>query len=422
MTTVTILPPGASDQGAAPTFADRVAAGTARPDLVAGGWKVDPRRGALDGRVSSEWWHRPEDERYLTLDDLHDAVLDRSAGSREQTVETKQVRVHASRDDLRGLTLTLPGEDDDPVSPTHWSFGQLCSLVGTPTKLRRYPAVITAPALQWDLINHRQELAKVMTTADGRIELRAVTGPDYGRIWDHEVVESVRKVTQASGGTWKVPGTIDWRTLRYDPHTPVTKQSTTLYASDHDIFVFLVDDLHPIEIGKLPDGSPDVVCRGFYVWNSETGARSVGISSFFFRAACQNRCIWGQEGLETVTIRHSKFASDRFARDVTPALNRYANAGTDKFLSGIKAAQAATVAESGSEGDEDRLGFLTDKAGLSAQDARKVVAAVLAEEGHPAVSVWDMIQGLTALARDKSHTDERIELERKAGKLLAKAA
>ena len=23
---------------------------------------------------------------------------------------------------------------------------------------------------------------------DGRVELRAVTGPDYGRIWDHELV------------------------------------------------------------------------------------------------------------------------------------------------------------------------------------------------------------------------------------------
>ena len=43
----------------------------------------------------------------------------------------------------------------------------------------------------------------------------------------------------------------------------------SVYASDRDVFVFLVDDLNPIEAGRLPDGSPDVFFRGFYAWNSE---------------------------------------------------------------------------------------------------------------------------------------------------------
>ena len=36
----------------------------------AGGWKVDVSRGERNGRVSSEWFDRPDDERYLSLDDL----------------------------------------------------------------------------------------------------------------------------------------------------------------------------------------------------------------------------------------------------------------------------------------------------------------------------------------------------------------
>ena len=38
------------------------------------GYKVDVSRGQRIGRVSSEWFHRPDDERYLSLTDLHNSV------------------------------------------------------------------------------------------------------------------------------------------------------------------------------------------------------------------------------------------------------------------------------------------------------------------------------------------------------------
>lgn len=42
-----------------------------------GGFKVDVTRGEHVGRVSSEWFSRPEDERFLSLNDLK--ALDRGA-------------------------------------------------------------------------------------------------------------------------------------------------------------------------------------------------------------------------------------------------------------------------------------------------------------------------------------------------------
>lgn len=57
------------------------------------------------------------------------------------------------------------------------------------------------------------------------------------------------------------------RQFRY-PFVDVTKDTTTLYASDRDVFLFLVDDTNPIEAGRLADGSPDLYFRGFYCWNS----------------------------------------------------------------------------------------------------------------------------------------------------------
>ena len=37
---------------------------------MSGGYKVDVSRGTNVDRVSSEWFSRPDDERYLSLDDF----------------------------------------------------------------------------------------------------------------------------------------------------------------------------------------------------------------------------------------------------------------------------------------------------------------------------------------------------------------
>ena len=81
------------------------------------------------------------------------------------------------------------------MAPTHWSFGQLCSLVGAPAGyLRQLPAALAGINMQHGLLSHRAELIKTLEADDGRVELRAVTGPDYGRIWDHELVSAVMKI------------------------------------------------------------------------------------------------------------------------------------------------------------------------------------------------------------------------------------
>jgi hypothetical protein len=90
---------------------------------VAGAYKVDISRGERIGRVSSEWFSRPDDERYLSLTALYDAVRARADRATARTVETRSLRVEASRDNAERLALTVPGRDA-PVAPTNWSFGQ----------------------------------------------------------------------------------------------------------------------------------------------------------------------------------------------------------------------------------------------------------------------------------------------------------
>ena len=82
------------------------------------GYKVDVTRGERVGRVSSEWFSRPADERFLSLTELFASVSGRAERSRTRTVESAAVRVEARRDDPERLALILPGSDA-PVAPTH---------------------------------------------------------------------------------------------------------------------------------------------------------------------------------------------------------------------------------------------------------------------------------------------------------------
>src|ERR1700739_38389 len=92
-----------------------------------GSFKVAVSRGERIGRVSSEWFSRPADERYLSLSELFGAVRGRAERSRTRSVESAAIRVEASRENAQRLALMVPGSDV-PLGPTHWSFGQLASL------------------------------------------------------------------------------------------------------------------------------------------------------------------------------------------------------------------------------------------------------------------------------------------------------
>jgi len=125
------------------------------------GYKVDVNRGQRIGRVSSEWFSRPADEGYLSLSELHAAVRGRAARSRTRIADSAAIRVEASRDDAERLTLILPGEEV-PLVPTHWSFGQLTTMVGAPSAyLRQLPAPVrTENLIRVDAVIESPKLAE----------------------------------------------------------------------------------------------------------------------------------------------------------------------------------------------------------------------------------------------------------------------
>jgi hypothetical protein len=381
-------------------------------------WSVDTSRGQLITRVSREWASRPDDQRYLNLADLDQALRARADACRDFIVPTERVSIDARLDDDDSLMVRLP--DGRLANPSHWAFGQLAQQAAAPAGyLRTLPAPIAGIALQYGLAQQRDAVKFQTFERDGDVQLRSVTGPAYGRIFDHRLVAAVRKIAgNGTGDTrWKVPGCINWQSRTYNPHVDITKETTTLYASDRDVFLFLVDDLNPIEAGRLPDGSPDLFFRGFFAWNSEVGSRTLGIATFYLRGVCQNRCLWGVEQFREIRIRHTKNAADRFAYQVAPVLRAYAESSPQPFIAAMNKAQARVVAKT----DEEGVEFL-QRQKFTQPQAQKILETVFREEGHPARTLYDMVQGITALARTRPHQDDRLALETRAKSLIDRTA
>lgn len=388
---------------------------------------VDPSKGGHNGEVSKQWMARPADQRFLSLDDLyafkrtfHDGAFQSRVRTDGFELLTPEIKTQA---DMHRLTVGVKVDngrttETREIAPTHWSFGQLAGLAKSPGAfLRELPSPLVTDVLTWRL-RHAREIEEVKLYG-GATELYAATGPDYGRIPDYEVVEAVRQVAGSGRGEmrWKIPGVLDWSTNLYDPNAPVTIDSTTLYASDRDVFMFLVDDRNPIEVGKLRNGAPDLMFRGFYVQNSEVGSRSLKLACFYLRGVCMNRNLWGVEGFEEIKINHTRLAPDRWLQQAAPALRRYAEGSAVKLIEGVQKAKGAKVAAD----QDEALTFLTARK-FSLTRAKEILEQGEKEEGHAPRSAWDMSQAITANARLRLNTDDRIEQERVAGAILDKVA
>lgn len=357
------------------------------------------------GMASREWATRPDDQRFLTLLDLYEAVRLRRSESFTLVTPVNDMRVQASD---RGMVVEAYDASHGErrlLDPTHWAFGQLAMYAKAPASyLRTLPDQLAAINLQWGLEhNPIREQSLILGQSNGDNMLRSMTSTSYGRIWDRQVVEAVMRVNQDD--IWKVPA------ASYSASNP--KRATTLYASDRDVFVFLVDPDHPVEVNG------ETLFRGFLTWNSEVGASVFGLSTFLYRYVCDNRIIWGATDVKELRIRHTGGAPERFAYEGATYLNRYANESVAGIVDVIKRADAYELPEA------EKVGSGWDKwlqqRGFTATQSKNAVAAAKAEEGE-ARSLWDIINGITASARQVTHTDERVKLETAAGRLMETVA
>ena len=211
--------------------------------------------------VNREWSTRPDDQRWTDINALYDFTKARADGSRALTLEARTALPQPQEDG--DLKLVVSGQ---AMSMTNWAAGQLASMAGVPMSyLATLPPKLATANLLYGL---RQVEDRCSFYVDDRAKvLRAVTSPSYGRIYDHQVVEGMTRLWNAG---WQIPS------ASYQNVDPV--RATTLYGSDRDVFMFLVDPSRPIQ---LP-GQDKPSYRGMIAWNSEVGASRFGLMTFLY--------------------------------------------------------------------------------------------------------------------------------------------
>lgn len=376
-------------------------------------------------QCSNQWMKRPNDERFTSLPELHERVKRQRDNSIQSVVSSRKIEVQPHpADPRRGITIA---GDHGFADPTHFSFGQLASLAGAPAGyLRSLPAPIASDAINYGLRFNRdaQDVGILRTKENVRldqqpgmemppltgpgdmvehVELRAATGPRYGRIWNEEITSAlIQKFGDGRTGQFRVPG-------EFGKQVPITKDNTTIYGSDRDIFVFLADEENRMEVANRRDGKPGSLARGFFVWNSEVGSQSIGAAFFLFDYVCMNRIVWGVKDYREIRLRHTASAPDRWLEEVTPVLMEYSNASAAPIEQTIREAQQKRV-------DDDLDAFLMKRFNRSETVAIK--AAHEREEGRPIETVWDAVTATTAHAKTIPHQDNRVAMERAGGKIL----
>jgi len=365
-------------------------------------------------QASRQWASRPEDERFTSLTQLLEHCLLAKRNSAAKVLSTRALEVQPLIGNERGLAVV--GPNGTPVVPTHWAFSQLAQRAGAPAGyLRDLPSPIVADCLNWGLRSRevdeigvllRRVEVDVESQPQQQVQIHAVTGPNYGRIWNADIVQALtERFGDGVTGHFRVPGEFG-KAL-----TEVTKANTTLYASDRDFFVFLADEDRRIETPNRRNGQPGSLARGFFCWNSEVGAQTVGIAGFLFDYVCCNRIVWGAEGYKEVRIRHTSGAPWRWIEEAAPAIERYAESETKTLEATLKEARQHRL------GDGDAVSDFLSKR-FSKSEAKGIEAAHLSDEGRPIESLWDAVTGVTAYARSIPYQDERVKLEREGGKLL----
>lgn len=379
-------------------------------------------------KASNQWANRPDDERFASLQSLHDACCQYRATAAQAVVPFNSLRTEANDGEV-----LLVGKSNTPARLTHWAFGQLATAIAAHgAYLRTLPATLAAQNLNHGLAKATDRSDRqVLFHQNGALLTRAITSNSYTRIWNNDITSRLFNF-QAAG--WAVPPARPVRDGQVGSRVATDADVLTgaksglsikvgdaiapagLYASDHDLFVFMVND--GVRISE--PGNADGLARGFFISNSETGAASFVVTRFLYRTVCGNHIVWGAKQVSEFRLRHTGLANDRAFRELAGTITQYANesASDDE----AKIARAYTY----------RLGVDKDTMldSLFGQKALGLTRTTLASahqaciELEPALdplSAWGMAQGLTRISQDEAYGESRVAIDRAAGKVMALA-
>jgi len=367
--------------------------------------------------ASRQWSTRPSDERFWTLGEMYAATKRYADETLEKPVHLSETKVVAKDGEL-----ALIGRSDVPATLTNYAFHQLAGFAKAPGGyLATLPPELAATCLNDSLTRAPGvgDERKMLLHKNGGYETRCIVSDRYRRVWNHDLIAKLRGL----GPQWKNPPA--WA---HDPNDRRARPATEadcipgvsivkpgdkitpagLYASDRDIFAFLVNT------GRVINGSPKGLSVGFFVWNSEVGDKSLGLMTFAFDYVCGNHIVWGAKDVKKLSLRHVGDIVSK-SRTIVEAA-KLADDSAHEFEAKIAFARTYEIAAK----PEDVVEQVIRRIEIPATRVREALAVAVAHEanyGNPH-SLWGVVSGLTQIARDLPYADARHDLDVKAGKLL----
>lgn len=193
-----------------------------------------------------------------------------------------------------------------------------------------------------------------------------------------------------------------------------------LYASDHDMFAFLVA---PDRV--ISDGAGGSLMRGIFVRNSEVGDASLSVTFFLMQAVCGNHIVWGASNVHKISVRHvGKGTMARAFRGFEADLRRYHDGGAAEDEKGILAARQLVLGNTKEEVLNELCAY-AKRHSIPLSRPRFAEAYEVAEEhvdwyGNPR-ALWATVAGLTHASQKTTFADDRSAIDKAAGKLMAMA-
>src|SRR5437764_11148219 len=129
------------------------------------------------------------------------------------------------------------------------------------------------------------------------------------------------------------------------------------------------------------------LARGFFLWNSEVGDKTLGLGFFLFDYVCCNRIVWGADQYTEVRIRHTKGAPDRWLEEVASVLKEYDEGSAQPVMQAIEAAREKRV-------QDDVDAVLAKRFAARMVEPTKAIHQV--EEERAIETLWDAPVAATA--------------------------
>ena len=327
-----------------------------------------------------ELFRRSPDERFESLDALVRHCRTEKARCRDYWKAPQLLHPETQDEQLR---LHLGG--DGAFLMNEWSFSQLCSLARVNKETINRLSADTASRVFSETLPRAEKPFQVLTS-DANV--RSIHGVSYTRLWNTELLAIVQEFA-----------------TDFTPPQQAQGGGTGLYAGEQDMFVFLIDPAGWAEI----DGQ--AFAPGCFLWNSEVGRRSVGISTFWFQAVCANHIVWDACEVTEIVRKHTANVHDVLSeiRRTLEQLIQKRDQRKDGFFQVMQKAMQERLGD-----DAEALHVLAEN-GIQRKLAQKALE-IAKQQGR--FTIFSVVDALTRLAGQLPNAGERYEADQKAASLL----